>query len=174
MPFSSWESFYVIIGSSGAALTGLNFVVIALTAESRVVKPTPALIRAYETPTIVHFCAVLLLSALMSAPWQSMGPIRVGFAASGIAGMVYVLALMLMIARPKEYQPEAEDWIWRGIFPFLAYTALVIAAMVLGRHPATALFMVAGASLLLLYVGIHNAWDTVTYIVFKRQGENNP
>src|SRR2546430_12420592 len=34
-PFAAWESFYVIIGSSGAALTGLQFVVIALSAEGR-------------------------------------------------------------------------------------------------------------------------------------------
>ena len=30
-----WESFYVIVGSSGAALTGLQFVVIALLADVR-------------------------------------------------------------------------------------------------------------------------------------------
>ncbi|SRR6266851_5054040 len=35
LPLAAWESFYVIVGSSGAALTGLQFVVIALIAESR-------------------------------------------------------------------------------------------------------------------------------------------
>jgi hypothetical protein len=34
-PLVAWESFYVIVGSSGAALTGLQFIVIALIAESR-------------------------------------------------------------------------------------------------------------------------------------------
>jgi hypothetical protein len=34
-PLVAWESFYVIVGSSGAALTGLQFVVIALIAEVR-------------------------------------------------------------------------------------------------------------------------------------------
>jgi len=32
-PIVAWESFYVIVGSSGAALTGLQFVVMALVAE---------------------------------------------------------------------------------------------------------------------------------------------
>lgn len=33
LPFAAWESFYVIVGSSAAALTGLQFVVIFLGAE---------------------------------------------------------------------------------------------------------------------------------------------
>ncbi len=32
-PLAAWESFYVIIGSESAALTGLQFVVIVLSAE---------------------------------------------------------------------------------------------------------------------------------------------
>ena len=33
-PLTQWESFYVIVGSSAGALTGLQFVVIALIAEA--------------------------------------------------------------------------------------------------------------------------------------------
>jgi len=70
-PLVAWESFYVIVGSSGAALTGLQFVVIALIAESRT-RTSPRQIDAFGTPTIVHFCAVLLVSAILSAPWQAL------------------------------------------------------------------------------------------------------
>jgi hypothetical protein len=48
-PFSVWESFYVIIGSSAAALTGLQFVVIALIAEART-RSTSREIAAFGTP----------------------------------------------------------------------------------------------------------------------------
>ena len=34
-----------------------------------------------------------------------------------------------------------------------------------------ALFVVGAATLLLLFVGIHNAWDAVTYHVFTKRGE---
>jgi hypothetical protein len=62
-----WESFYVIVGSSGAALTGLQFVVIALTTESA--RPsTNRELATFATPTVIHFCAVLLLAAILSAP----------------------------------------------------------------------------------------------------------
>jgi hypothetical protein len=37
------------------------------------------------------------------------------------------------------------------------------------HHPTLALFVIAATALQLLFVGIHNAWDTVTYIALKRQ-----
>ena len=33
------------------------------------------------------------------------------------------------------------------------------------------LFVIGGAALLLLYVGIHNAWDAVVYIAIARRKE---
>src|SRR3989442_3592050 len=66
-PFAAWESFYVIIGSSAAALTGPQFVVVVLGAEARSIGPE---VGAFGTPTVVHFCAVLLISAILSVPWR--------------------------------------------------------------------------------------------------------
>ena len=56
----AWESFYVIVGSSAAALTGLFFVVVALIADLDA-PGTPRAIAAFSTPNIVHFCAALLI-----------------------------------------------------------------------------------------------------------------
>src|SRR5262245_38998679 len=67
-PFAEWESFYVIVGSSAAALTGLQFVVLTLIADSAV-GASAAEVAAFGTPTVVHFSAVLLMSAILSAPW---------------------------------------------------------------------------------------------------------
>src|SRR5437667_9518000 len=85
---TAWESFYVIIGSSAAALTGLQFVVIALIAESQT-KSTLREISAFGTPTIVHFCSVLLVSAILSAPWHSLPSPSVALGLCGIAGVTY-------------------------------------------------------------------------------------
>lgn len=63
---AGWANFYVIIGSSAGALTGLQFVVMTLIAEL----PTPGTtqdVRAFGTPTVVHFGTALLVSAIMSA-----------------------------------------------------------------------------------------------------------
>ncbi len=62
---------YIIVGSSAGALTGLQFVVIALIADSDT-RSGPPEIAAFGTPTILHFCAALLVSALLSAPWSTL------------------------------------------------------------------------------------------------------
>ena len=36
------------------------------------------------------------------------------------------------------------------------------------HHPTSALFVIAATALLLLFIGIHNAWDTVTYVALTR------
>jgi hypothetical protein len=56
-PLAGWDNFYVIVGSAAAGLTGLTFVVIALIRDARNVRPTG--LRAFVTPTIVHFGGVL-------------------------------------------------------------------------------------------------------------------
>ena len=68
---ADWESFYIIAGSVAGALIGLQFVVIALIADSRR-QITPPEIAAFGTPTVLHFCAALLLSALLSVPWRCL------------------------------------------------------------------------------------------------------
>lgn len=160
---SAWESFYVIVGSSAAALTGLQFVVVALVVDVR--KGTSLReMDAFATPTIVHFCAALLASAVLSAPWRSIrGPLLI-LAALGIAGMVYVLVVTRRSTRQTGYQPVLEDRIFHHILPFAAYGVMAIAAEMLRRHEEAALFWIATTTLLLLFIGIHNAWDTVTWI----------
>jgi hypothetical protein len=64
-----------------------------------------------------------------------------------------------------------EDWLFHVLLPFAAYTALVAAAGAAPSHLRTALFLVAAAALLLLFIGIHNAWDAVTYHVFVKKRE---
>jgi hypothetical protein len=65
--FPAWSDFYVILGSAAAALTGLQFVVIVLAADVHMGSETTT--GAFATPTIVHFCMVLLVAAIMTAPW---------------------------------------------------------------------------------------------------------
>jgi hypothetical protein len=170
-PLVAWESFYVIVGSSGAALTGLQFVVIALIAESRA-RTSARQIDAFGTPTIVHFCAVLLVSAILSAPWPSLSNVSLALGACGLAGVGYGVIVVLRALRQTGYRPVFEDWLWHTVLPIIAYALILIAAFVLARYPHRVLFVVGGSALLLLFIGIHNAWDTVTYITVG--GLQNP
>ena len=169
LPLAAWESFYVIVGSSAAALTGLQFVVIALGAEADAL--STAAMRAFGTPTVVHFSAVLLVSAIASAPWPGLlGPALI-LGACGLGGCVYNLIVLTIVRRQEDYKPVLEDWIWHTVLPLLAYLALLLSAARLAAAPGTSLFAVAACALLLLLVGIHNAWDAVLYIAIGRKEE---
>ena len=162
-PISAWESFYVIVGSSGAALTGLQFVVIALTTELRR-RRTSAQFEAFGTPTIVHFCVALLLSAILSAPWRGLASPAIAIGITGAFGLLYTAVVVRRVRRQTIYALVFEDWLFHTALPFLAYVTVLSAGLTLVHHTEDALFGVAAASMLLLFIGIHNAWDSVTYV----------
>ncbi len=165
-PFSAWETFYVIIGSSAAALTGLQFVVIVLGTEARSARsPT---VGAFGTPTVVHFCAVLLIAAILSVPWRAVSSAGLALSATGVAGIVYMVIVVRRAREQKGYAPVLEDWLWHCTFPSIAYVALLVAALLLRRDPAHGLLIIGTTALFLLFIGIHNAWDAVTYIATQQ------
>jgi hypothetical protein len=161
-PFAGWESFYVIIGSAAAVLIGLQFVVITLSAEVNTPNVSTAL-GAFTTPTIVHFCAVLLVAAILCAPWPGRSSAALVLSVCGLAGLVYALIVVRRTRRQTVYVPVLEDWIWHNVLPLLAYAILLVAAILLQPYPAPALFAIGGTELLLLFIGIHNAWDGAIY-----------
>lgn len=161
---AGWENFYVIVGSSAAALTGLQFVVIALIAEVRP-RSSSQQIEAFGTPTVVHFCVALLISAIVSAPWVRLTSAAIALGAVGIFGVGYASVVYRRTRRQQHlYKPVFEDWLWHVILPFVAYLLTVATSVALFIRPSGALFMVGGGSILLVFIGIHNAWDTVTFI----------
>ncbi len=167
----AWESFYVVIGSTAGALTGLQFVVLTLITESGMIRGTGETLSAFGSPNVVHFCAALLVSAILSAPWHGLGPPGVAVAVVGVCGFVYSVAVLRRAVRQRDYKPVLEDWIWHAALPMVAYAALVHAGIQLARVSADALFIVGGSALLLVFIGIHNAWDTVTYVTLERARE---
>jgi divalent metal cation (Fe/Co/Zn/Cd) transporter len=166
---AEWESFYVIVGSSAGGLTGLMFVVITLAADSKLPRSAET-VNAFATPNVIHFVTVLFLSALLSAPWRHLEDPAHFVGATAIAGVIYVLIVTRRMVRQARggYKPVLEDWIWHSILPMIAYTALFIGAAGLSHGQSWAPFLVGGVSLLLIGCGIHNAWDTVTYMVDNR------
>jgi hypothetical protein len=164
---TEWESFYVIVGSSAAALTGLMFVVITLMADLEGQRSSGAL-AAFGTPTVVHFCVALIVSAILSAPWRSFTTVAAALAVCGVAGLTYTLIVVRRARRQDTYKPVFEDWLWHTVLPLAAYTALLLAAVVLPRAAERSLFVVAGAVLSFVLIGIHNSWDTVTYLALSQ------
>lgn len=166
-PLSGWESFYVITGSAAGALTGLTFVVMTFIAQPRA-PGSPRHVAAFNTPTVVHFCAALFVSALLTAPWPALPPVALLLGISGLAGLVYAGLVAVRLGRLAAYRPDWEDWLWYAALPLVAYTALLVAAVLLPGDPDRTLFVVAAVTLVLLSIGIHNSWDIVAFVAAGR------
>ncbi len=162
---NAWDSFYVILGSAAGALIGLQFVVMTLIAERPQVGMIDAA-SAFGTPTIVHFGCCLLISALIRVPWPDLLTGALTGGVVGLAGLIYMTITVMRMRRQNAYKPDWEDWTFHVFLPFLAYGLLTLSSLAAITHTREAMFGVGGATLLLLFIGIHNAWDSVAYQVF--------
>jgi amino acid transporter len=175
LPFlSSWQNFYMIMGTAAATLTGLMFVVTTLIAsiDAHVSILNPA-VSAFNTPTVVQFAAVLLLAGILSAPWQMLSNLSLLLGLVGLGMVFYSIIVLRRMRRMPNYQSTVEDWLWYLVFPLLANVLLIVAALMLSNSPAAALYIVGSAMILLLLVGIRNAWDMVTFLAVERAHAEN-
>src|SRR5262249_22605255 len=168
----AWQNFYVIVGSSAGALIGLQFVVLSLIAARPIARSDAQAGHAFGTPTIVHFGAVLVLSGILSAPWKGIGTAAALLGLVGLSGVVYSGIVARRMRVQTAYQPEFEDWLFHALLPCVAYLMLAASAYAARTHLHEALFGVGASVLLLLLIGIHNAWDAVTYHVFIKTGDS--
>ena len=168
-----WDSFYVIVGSAAGALIGLQFVVVTLIAEKPPLRVAEAG-AAFATPTIVHFGTVLLLSALVRAPWPTITFLAILWGLMGCGGVIYELIVVRRMRLQSVYKPQFEDWVFHVSLPLWAYAMLALSALVASAFAREALFGIGAAALILLFVGIHNAWDSIVYHVFvsRRDGDS--
>jgi hypothetical protein len=159
-----WANFYIMTGSAAAALIGLMFVVITLvTGEERAPK-NPDGIATFSTPTVLHFSSALLVSAICSAPWPSFAGPAVLVGLVGLGGVCYIVRVFYLARRLPTYEPDVEDWAFYTVLPFVAYGTLFASAIVLHFGLMGALFGYGGGITMLIFIGIHNAWDVVTYL----------
>jgi hypothetical protein len=164
---AGWDNFYVIAGGAAGGLTGLTFIVITLAADAHRVKPVA--VQAFVTPTIVHFGTVLALAAYLAMPRHTVLSLSVGLGVVGFAGLIYIATITAGIHRIKgEYTPVAEDWIWNVILPAACFGVLLTMALLFSTRPKQCLYGVAAAIMLLMVVGIHNAWDIAVWNSIKK------
>ena len=164
---TTWENFYSIVGTAAATLTGLMFVVVTLTAGLRRQATSNDTTGAFSTPNVVHFGIALLIAALLSAPWSGLGIPDLLLGLVGLGGTIYIVIVMRRFTRQRTYKPVLEDWAWHIVIPFVCYAALFISAIIFLSDPVLAMFFIGAVTVLFLFIGIHNSWDTVTYITVE-------
>lgn len=163
----AWSNFYVMIGSSAAALTGLMFVVITLVFGEDRLEPNEEGIATFSTPTVMHFGTALFVAAALIAPWRSLVPPAVLLGVGGLYGVVHILRVAYRTRRLQEYRADLEDWIWYTILPLAGYGAILAGAIALPMTPVQALFAIGGCVALMILMGIRNAWDVVTFLAVR-------
>jgi hypothetical protein len=83
-----------------------------------------------------------------------------------------LIVLWLARYRLSSYQLVFSDWLWYTVLPLVSNSALVVAALVLPSQSIRALFVIAEATILLLFIGNHNTWDVVTCTVLERSSKS--
>ncbi len=167
---TGWDNFYIMVGSSAAGLMGLTFVVIALAADRG--RVTAGGLRAFITPTIGYFGTVLAFAAFLTAPRLGAWTLSLGFGGVGLAGLIYsTITAVSMRKIGAAYVPVREDWVWHVILPATVYVIVFAMAFMIWRSPTAALDGIAVASMLLLLIGIHNAWDVATSISLRKDAD---
>ncbi|HMD58903.1 MAG TPA: hypothetical protein VKG66_03890, partial [Steroidobacteraceae bacterium] len=103
------------------------------------------------------------------APHQTATSLSIGFGAAGAVGLIYACAIAASLRRTGSYVAVLEDWLWHALLPMLAYGALLATAFLALHRTEQSLYGVAAVSMLLLFTGIHNAWDVAVSISIGRQ-----
>lgn len=168
-PLAGWANFYVITATAAATLTGLMFVVITLVASAGLGRSREGT-GVYSTPTVVNFGATILVAVLLSAPWPALWQASIPIAMVALGGLIYGGIVARRASRWGTYRPVLEDWLCHVALPLIAYAALLAAALALPARPVPALFGIGAVIVLFLALGVHNAWDIVTYLTFEQIG----
>ena len=163
--FAGWDNYYLSLGPSAAALIGLMFVVVTLTA-GRDRKEVERGKHLYTSPIVWHLGVVLVLSGAASAP--TMNPRLFGTVAAGLAMLGFAAGVRsaIGIARVPLSGDEnsAFDVWWYGLVPAIAYVGLGASAVMILIGSRWGPSAIAAALMALLLVSIHGEWDLVTYL----------
>ena len=167
--FREWDNFYLLVGGAAGALIGLMFVVATLTTEAQTKRPALG-VQIFITPIVFHFGVVLIVSALAAVPGLALSSVGVLLAFLAALGFAYsTMTTAKLFGAQLESSPDWSDKCFYGILPMIAYLGLAAAAGAVWLAPKSAAYGVAAIMLVLLLIGIRNAWDLATFFVQRTQ-----
>jgi hypothetical protein len=162
-PIVEWRDFYVMIGTAAGAIVGATFVVATLAGS---IEKREIGLRGFITPNAVHLGVVLVASGILAAPNIPSLFFDAVFALGGLAGFIYC---GIVIRRVWGFKLHADDISFYFVLPILSYLAFIIAAWWDWRYGngEAPLRILACAFVVLLVVGMRNAWDMATFMITR-------
>ncbi len=163
---SAWHDFYVLVGTASATLVGLMFVTATIGSQVFTDRNRAGM-RAFLSPTVVHFSAVLFICILAAIPSHSWRTLAALLAASGLAGIAYSARVWVQLFVKRRFDVDVIDRVFYALFPVLGYLLILVCVFLLFKESAAGLDLLAAALITLLLAGIRNAWDMTIWIVIR-------
>ena len=162
-PIVEWRDFYVMIGTAAGAIVGATFVVATL---AGTIDKRELGIRGFITPSAVHLGVVLVGSGVLAAPNIPSPFFDLVFGLGGLAGVIYGFIVARRIWSIRLDLPDVSFYI---LLPILSYLGFIAAAAWDWRYGdgQAPLRILACAFVMLLIVGMRNAWDMATFMLLR-------
>jgi hypothetical protein len=161
-----WHDFYVLVGTASATLVGLMFVTGSIGANFFTEKNAAAM-RAFISPTVVHFSAALFISIVAAIPTQTWRTLGILLFALGAAGLLYSGKLCVQLFVRQSFNVDMIDRMFYALLPVVGHLLVLVASGLLLMQSEMALDFLAAALITLLGAGIRNAWDMTLWIVIR-------
>jgi hypothetical protein len=173
-----WQNFYTLLGGASATLVGLMFIAISIGSGWWTDADRPLLnasFNAFLTPTFIHFVYVLVTAVVVLVPSLSEMALGLLLLAAGLGSLGHIgRQLPFLRERFRIRTIDRSDLVWYSLMPSVGYLLYLDAGVGLiraaagGTQPAQALDALAAATILLIVIGVRNAWDLVVYLVLSR------
>ena len=164
-----WHEFYLMLGSSAAALVALLFVAISI-GVGFFTHRNQAGTRTFTSPVIVHLSGILFISALALAPVHGAVTL-VALLATGVVGIGIAISTTIHVFDfVGDSLVEEIDKYAYGFLPLVAYCGITAAGVLLALNWEWAPELLAGSVLAQLLVNIRNAWDLMLSVVRRQSG----
>lgn len=148
-----------MIGTAAGVIVGATFVVAALAAG---MKDRMRGADVFLTPSAIHLGSTLIGSAVLVAP--TLGEVSLSFilSAGGVVGVIYTLRVAASVRR---MELGFADRMFHAILPVVAYGAIALAPPISLLRGVHAFRVLAAALVLLLVIGMRNAWTAAMRLV---------
>ena len=169
-----WRDFYILGGTAAATLVGLMFVFASIGA-SRFSDKYLGPMRAFITPTVVHFAAALFVCLVSIMPCHDERSLGGVLGVGALMGVAYCGSVFTLILRRFAAGLNWEDRAFYALFPLAGYLALLgSAALELDGRPADANVLAGIGILVLIVAGLRNAWDMTVWMTTRGQTTEPP
>jgi hypothetical protein len=161
-----WHDFYVLVGTASATLVGLMFVAASIGAQVFTERNREAM-RAFISPTIVHFSSVLFICIAAAVPSQTWVSLAILLVLGGAAGVIHSARVCVQLFVRHSFAVDVIDRLFYALIPVLGYLLVFGSAILLLERSQWGLEALAVALITLLLAGLRNAWDMTMWIVIR-------